>query len=321
VLDFGIAKSDLLAGTKTRTGAVLGTPYYMSPEQVDGLPVDARSDLWSLGIVAFECATGTVPFDGDALGKLFVAILQQPLPRPSERAPELPPAFDDWFARAASRPPADRFQSAAEMAAALAISLGIEEEMVGSRVAPRSTRASMPDLRERAEARTLAAASATFGGQSTTHGGITTRGGGRRAILMSLAALAIGVAAVGLGARTLVGARPTPAPVAAAPGAEVVDAKGAPPAATLPAPAVEPGPATVEAVAATSASSRASGDAAAPAATGAAPASPAAGKPAPAAAPRPPASAARTAPPAAAPPAPAKAPAAPAPTPARDFGF
>jgi serine/threonine-protein kinase len=116
VLDFGIAKvqQEKLAHVdhRTQTGALLGTPHYMSPEQVDGtLPVDHRSDLWSLSVIAYECLTGRLPFDSEALGNLFMKIMSGPVPVPSHVAPDLPTAFDAWWLRAASRDPERRFQS------------------------------------------------------------------------------------------------------------------------------------------------------------------------------------------------------------------
>ncbi|MFO0760598.1 MAG: serine/threonine-protein kinase [Byssovorax sp.] len=132
VLDFGIAKSNNLslgegALSKTKTGSLLGTPVYMSPEQAQGTKtVDHRSDLWSLAVVAFECLTGRLPFESAALGDLFMKIMVEPLPIPSQRAP-LPPAVDAWWARAAARNPDHRFQSAKELVDALAASLGLGE--------------------------------------------------------------------------------------------------------------------------------------------------------------------------------------------------
>jgi eukaryotic-like serine/threonine-protein kinase len=117
LLDFGIAKIDDAAALgATRTGALMGTPYYMSPEQVIGAKnVDLRTDLWSLGVVAFEAMTGTKAFDGQTLGALAVAITHGPMPVPSQRNPLLPPSVDEWFARACSRDVAGRFPSAKEM--------------------------------------------------------------------------------------------------------------------------------------------------------------------------------------------------------------
>jgi eukaryotic-like serine/threonine-protein kinase len=130
VLDFGIAKflgAPREAQLQTQAGFVVGTPAYMSPEQVLGKAIEHRSDLWQLAMIAFECITGTRPFGGTTLGELFMAICSAPLPRPSSvlmpGATALPPAlaaFDAWFARAADRDPSRRFASAGEMAEALA---------------------------------------------------------------------------------------------------------------------------------------------------------------------------------------------------------
>jgi serine/threonine-protein kinase len=121
VLDFGIAKilgAPRDAHLQTQAGFVVGTPAYMSPEQVLGRPIDHRSDLWQMGVIAFECMTGKRPFDGQTLGQLFIAICTMPLPMPSTVA-RVPAAFDAWFARAVNRNPALRFASAGEMAEAL----------------------------------------------------------------------------------------------------------------------------------------------------------------------------------------------------------
>jgi len=114
VLDFGIARqSGGLAdsgGLKTQTGAILGTPYYMSPEQAIGETVDPLTDIWSFGVITCECLTGRRAFDADSLGGLFHAICMAPMPTPSELGP-VPDGFDDWFALAASRDKQTRFQS------------------------------------------------------------------------------------------------------------------------------------------------------------------------------------------------------------------
>jgi serine/threonine-protein kinase len=123
VLDFGIAKAqrsmDVTTGSNTRTGAILGTPYYMSPEQAEGNRyVDHRTDLWALGVIAFECLLGRRPFDSDALGSLLLAICTRPIPVPSSHG-RVPRGFDAWFARACSRDLGARFQNARELAAEL----------------------------------------------------------------------------------------------------------------------------------------------------------------------------------------------------------
>jgi serine/threonine-protein kinase len=130
VLDFGVAKLERSnlgqEGTRTRTGSILGTPYYMSPEQAQGnKTVDYRSDLWALGVIAFECIVGKRPFFSDGLGDLVLTICVRDLPVPSDTAP-VPLGFDKWFARACHREPSQRFQSARELTEGLRDALGIE---------------------------------------------------------------------------------------------------------------------------------------------------------------------------------------------------
>lgn len=120
VLDFGVAKAAhglASVDPQTRTGALLGSPYYMSPEQLMGQrTLDFHSDLWSIGVVAFECLTGRRPFAAEQVGELAIAILHAPLPMPSQVAPALGHDFDAWFAKACARDPAARFASAKELA-------------------------------------------------------------------------------------------------------------------------------------------------------------------------------------------------------------
>ena len=130
VLDFGIAKIKTSAGaglsSSTKTGAVLGTPYFMSPEQARGLrTLDRRSDLWSLGVIAFKCITGVLPFDGESVGDLLVKICTAPPRVPSEVVAGLPAAFDAWFFRAVERDPDRRFATATELADSLAYAAGV----------------------------------------------------------------------------------------------------------------------------------------------------------------------------------------------------
>jgi serine/threonine protein kinase len=123
VLDFGVAKASShgmgAATGATRTGSVLGTPYYMSPEQAEGMKnIDGRSDLWSLGVIAWECLLGNRPFEAETLGGLLLAICARDIPVPSTVG-AVPMGFDAWFARACSRNVANRFGSAKELAAEL----------------------------------------------------------------------------------------------------------------------------------------------------------------------------------------------------------
>ncbi|HYQ44826.1 MAG TPA: protein kinase [Polyangiaceae bacterium] len=131
VLDFGIAKATgpQFGGTETRTGVTMGTPYYMSPEQVEGKKaLDYRSDLWSLTVIACECMTGTRPFDGETYGELLLNICARPIVPPSQQGFFLP-GFDEWFAKGANRDPLLRFSSAQELATSLA-------DVVSGRVKP-----------------------------------------------------------------------------------------------------------------------------------------------------------------------------------------
>ncbi|NUO49759.1 MAG: serine/threonine protein kinase, partial [Polyangiaceae bacterium] len=120
VVDFGIAKGIDDHNPVTTTGDVIGTPAYMSPEQLQGeRDVDHRTDLWSLGVVAYRAAVGSLPFQGENVGAVAVSVLSAPLPRPSANQPTLPSGFDTWFARACSRDRRYRFGSAREMAEAM----------------------------------------------------------------------------------------------------------------------------------------------------------------------------------------------------------
>jgi serine/threonine protein kinase len=124
VLDFGIAKAtsatlEVPAAPTTDTGRVLGTCFYMSPEQAAGAKsVDHRTDIWSLGVIAFECLLGRRPFEGETLGRFFQAIYGQPAPVPSRHG-AVPAGFDDWFARACAHDVGMRFASAREACAEL----------------------------------------------------------------------------------------------------------------------------------------------------------------------------------------------------------
>ncbi len=121
LLDFGIAKSTGITGAAghTLSGTFLGTPAYASPEQAQASKkLDHRSDIWSIGVIAFECLLGRAPFAGETMASIVLAVCARPLPIPSSFGP-VPPGFDAWFARACARDPAERFQSAGEAAEAL----------------------------------------------------------------------------------------------------------------------------------------------------------------------------------------------------------
>jgi serine/threonine-protein kinase len=122
LIDFGLAK--LASATSgeglTRTGQIIGTPQYMSPEQVSNREVDARSDVYSLGCVLFEMLTATTPFGGSDDIQVLYQQIQGTAEPPSKRAPGLPRALDQVVARCLAKAPRERFGSMREMAEALA---------------------------------------------------------------------------------------------------------------------------------------------------------------------------------------------------------
>jgi hypothetical protein len=120
--DFGIAK---IASTEyhTRTGLLMGTPSYMSPEQIEAHPVDGRSDQFSLAVVAFELLTGAVPFRGESLAGLAHSIVYGPTPSARTANPQLPGGVDAILERALAKSAKDRFPSCAEFVRELEIPL------------------------------------------------------------------------------------------------------------------------------------------------------------------------------------------------------
>lgn len=123
LLDFGIAKGGP-AGSglgATMTGAMLGTVHYMSPEQTMGASeVDARSDLWAMGVLTYYVLTGKLPFTGEGIGVIVTQIALSEPPPPSEVMPGLPKALDRFMKKALAKDPSERFQTAREMSSALA---------------------------------------------------------------------------------------------------------------------------------------------------------------------------------------------------------
>lgn len=118
IMDFGIARMRL-SDVKTATGAVMGSPKYMSPEQVSGLRADHRSDIFSFGATFYEMLTGRTPFSGEDIAQLMYHISVTPVEPPSSLNPILPTAIDLIIAKALEKSPDARYQNAAALAADL----------------------------------------------------------------------------------------------------------------------------------------------------------------------------------------------------------
>jgi serine/threonine-protein kinase len=121
LIDFGIAKFLDEDATMTQEGTTIGSPVYMSPEQVNGETkrIDHRADIWAVGVILYECLAGVPPFSGGSLHELFASILLKP-PRPLlEVAPSLPPALEPVVLKALRKDIAERYADVTELAAAL----------------------------------------------------------------------------------------------------------------------------------------------------------------------------------------------------------
>jgi hypothetical protein len=117
ITDFGIAK--LIDANRTRTGIVLGTPAYMSPEQLEGRNVNGHTDLFALGVSLYQLLTGQLPFRGASMTNLMFVIANEPHESVTRLRADLPKSLDAIVDRALAKDPADRFRCGAEMAAAL----------------------------------------------------------------------------------------------------------------------------------------------------------------------------------------------------------
>lgn len=192
LMDFGVAKPMDGDIETTRQGTVIGTPAYMSPEQVLAKAVDRRTDLWSVGATVYRMVVGANPFgNAGAYAELGVRILSSPPIRPSSLAPDLPATFDAWIEKALAKDPNDRFQTAEELADALALVAGLSDAIEPMPLRSRASRASRAGgSRALKEAPTLsppvaesasAISVATGVAATTSSGRFSARSGVRRA--------------------------------------------------------------------------------------------------------------------------------------------
>ena len=127
VTDFGIAKA--VSSSQTKSGVVLGTPNYMSPEQISGQTIDGRSDIFSLGIVFFELLTGQLPFQGTNLTNLLYQITHAKHPSVKEINPKIPKPCEQLIDKALNKDPRNRFQRSGDLAKYIRIILDKMEQL------------------------------------------------------------------------------------------------------------------------------------------------------------------------------------------------
>jgi len=217
VLDFGLAKltqNDQKVTHKTRTGSVMGTPYYMSPEQCEGkTEIDYRADIYSLGVLIFEMLTGKVPFGGEGYGEIIVKHVTMPPPSVRSVVPELPEFMDPIMYRVLAKDRDQRFQTMADLREALldperyassAPEIGIPDDLSGI------ARAAAPMARAELELRSALGHPSQIltppppGGTPSGRGElidnidnlIRTRSGSRLVLLLGLGSAAVALVAV-----------------------------------------------------------------------------------------------------------------------------
>ncbi|WP_437876234.1 serine/threonine-protein kinase [Sorangium sp. So ce513] len=183
IVDFGISK--LLGEELTRTEVALGTPSYMAPEQMTSArSVDARADIWALGVILYKLVTGTVPFRASTPSELGMRVLfGEPTP-PEQERPDLPPGLGQVILRCLQREPARRFATAAELAAALAPFAAGQPAMPEGAMGAQGTPEAMgaPGAPPEGAPPTLAPAAAATPHMTTASGTLPRQGGpGRRA--------------------------------------------------------------------------------------------------------------------------------------------
>jgi serine/threonine protein kinase len=136
--DLGIAR--LNDAARTATGVMLGTPGHMAPEQILGAPIDARSDVYALGVLAYQLLSGALPHEGYSGAELLRRITQGEIPDMTQLRPDIPPALAQGVNKALQRDPNQRWRTAQQWAAHLRETIGIETERAGANIDPQETR-------------------------------------------------------------------------------------------------------------------------------------------------------------------------------------
>ncbi|MBK7585377.1 MAG: protein kinase [Myxococcales bacterium] len=226
LLDFGIAREG--DHNLTTTGHLVGTPAFMSPEQLSGRPVDAQSDLWSLAMVALKALTGKNPYERPTIPETLGAVVHGDVPVPSAFAPDLPAGVDAWFARACARDPSQRFGSAAELSEAFWLAIGMPKLPISSPTASSGPiSAGLPTVSiTPAEPITEGTLRSTVDGRSHVGSLAPPAPGPRRRALSAIAAVAVLVVVGGVSFRFGAASPPAPARLQVALGTFAETARG-----------------------------------------------------------------------------------------------
>jgi serine/threonine-protein kinase len=228
VLDFGISKLTGVDGaasgsrnmSMTKTTSVVGSPVYMSPEQMQSSKgVDARTDIWSLGIILYELLTGRVPFDADTVTELAIRVATEPTPPLSGMTPPLPPGIEQAIVRCLEKSRERRFQNVAELAAAL-VEFGSPRaraslERIGGMLGLAETVLLAPQAAPSPPSTAVTRSRGTMAAWQTT-GGEAQRPGGKRVVVVVAALLGIAMLAGGAVLLRTRKSAPAEAPSAAA---------------------------------------------------------------------------------------------------------